>query len=175
MTNTYLIHAWCDRPFITRLFPVEAETPEAAIAVARRQQKQLLDAAEDCNRNYPWDEFAAYDEDGNELLYVLDDEARLRKAAPDLLTAQEYAIEYLKANDSATKLYSVLLLYPDYANVSGTETFYVFVEAVDPIEAVTLAQRDAVASQDGVAADPEDFAPLLVTPGHNYSEALFNK
>ena len=30
---------------------------------------------------------------------------------------------------SAKKPYSVLLLYPDYANDSGTETYYAFVEA----------------------------------------------
>ena len=34
--------------------------------------------------------------------------------------------------DPATKPYSVLLLYPDYANDSGTETYYAFVEASRP-------------------------------------------
>lgn len=88
MTKTYQIRAWCIRPFITYLDPVEAETPEEAIAIARKQQDQLLDAAEECNYHvseYRWDEFAAYDEDGNELLHILDDEARLREAAPALL------------------------------------------------------------------------------------------
>jgi hypothetical protein len=103
----------------------------------------------------------------------------VREKQPDgtylkLPTSQWDAIA-TDANDSGKKPYSVLLLYPDYANDSGTETYYAFVEAVDPIEAVALAQRQAVASQDGVDGDPEDFAPLLVTPGHNYSEALFNK
>ena len=78
-------------------------------------------------------------------------------------------------NDSARKPYSVLLLYPDYANDSGTETYYAFVEALNPIEAVAVAQREAVTAQDGMDGDPEDFAALLVTPGHNYSEPLFNK
>src|SRR5690348_7200412 len=32
MANTYLIHAWCDRPFITYLDEVEAATPKEAIA-----------------------------------------------------------------------------------------------------------------------------------------------
>jgi len=77
--------------------------------------------------------------------------------------------------DSGKKLYSVLLLYPDYANDSGTETFYAFVEAQEPIEAVAEAQRQAATAQDGVECDAEDFAPLLVTPGHHRSEALFNK
>jgi hypothetical protein len=93
MTNTYVIHAWCDRPFITYLDPVEADTPEEAIAIARRQRTKLLDAAEECNGKYPWDEFAAYDEEGNELLHVLDDDARLEIAAPELLVACNAALK----------------------------------------------------------------------------------
>lgn len=93
MTNSYLVHAWCDRPFITYLDPVEADTPEDAIAIARRQRRKLLDAAEECNGNYPWDEFAVYDEDGNELLHVLDDDARLEIAAPELLAACTSALK----------------------------------------------------------------------------------
>ena len=73
------------------------------------------------------------------------------------------------------KPYSVLLLYPDYANDGGTETYYAFVEATDPIAAVTVAQQQAAAAQDGVDIEPDDFAPLLVTQGHHYGEALFNK
>jgi hypothetical protein len=86
MTKTFLIHAWCLRPFITGI-DVEAETPEQAIAKAREQQDKLLDAAEECNGGYAWDEFAAYDDSGNELLRVLDDQARLREAAPQLVEA----------------------------------------------------------------------------------------
>jgi hypothetical protein len=78
------------------------------------------------------------------------------------------------ASDSGKKPYSVLLLYPEYAN-DGTETYYAFVEAVDPIEAVAVAQRQAVAAQEGIEIEPDDFIPLLVTPGHNYGEPLFNK
>jgi hypothetical protein len=78
-------------------------------------------------------------------------------------------------SDSGKKPYSVLLFYPDYANDSGTETFYAFVEATDPIEAVAMAQREAATTQESMDGDPEDFAPLLVTPGHHYSEPLFNK
>ncbi len=87
MTNTYLIHAWCARPFIACLDPVEAATPEEAIAIARRQPERLLDAVEECNGDYPWDEFAAYDESGQEVPRVLDRDARLREAAPELLAA----------------------------------------------------------------------------------------
>ncbi len=78
-------------------------------------------------------------------------------------------------SDPGGKPYSVLLLYPDDQNDSGTETYYEFVTASDPIEAVAQAQRQAAAAQDGVEIDPEDFAPLLVTQGHHYSEPLFNK
>jgi hypothetical protein len=80
-----------------------------------------------------------------------------------------------EAEPPANKLYSVLLLYPDYANDSGTETYYAFVEAPDQIEAVALAQRQAIAANDCIEPEPDDFAPLLVTEGHHRSEPLFNK
>ena len=95
MTKTYLIHAWCLRPFIAYIDPVEAATPEEAIAIARRQPEKLLDAAEECNGDYPWDEFAAYDESGQEVLRVLDPEARLREAAPALAEALEDLFNWL--------------------------------------------------------------------------------
>ena len=47
--------------------------------------------------------------------------------------------------------------------------------AADPIEAVAVAQRQAVAAQSVEYDDPTDFHPLLVTQGHHYSEPLFNK
>ena len=74
-----------------------------------------------------------------------------------------------------TKPYSVLMLYPDYANDGGTETYYAFVEAADAIEAVATARRQAFAAQQSVIFPPDDFAPLLVTEGHHASEPLFNK
>jgi hypothetical protein len=79
------------------------------------------------------------------------------------------------SNYPASKPYSVLLLYPDYANHSGTETYYTFVEAPGPFDAVTVARRQAIAAQEGVAIDPIDFDPLLVIEGHHHSKALFNK
>ena len=78
-------------------------------------------------------------------------------------------------SDPVQKPYSVLLLYPDYANDTGHETYYALVEAADPIDAVAVAQRQAVAAQDGIEIEPDDFHPLLVTPGHHDSEPLFNK
>jgi hypothetical protein len=78
------------------------------------------------------------------------------------------------AADPAKKPYSVLLLYPDYVTDGGTETYYAFVEAPDPNAAVAQATRQAVAAQEGVAYEPDDFAPLLVTEGHHASQPLFN-
>ena len=96
MTNNYLIHAWCVRPFIATI-DIEATSPDEAIAKARTERQWLYDTAEDCNRNYPWDEFAAYDEQGYELLRVLDDEARLREAAPKLRDTLLYVAQELAA------------------------------------------------------------------------------
>ena len=79
------------------------------------------------------------------------------------------------ASDTVQNPYSVLLLYPDYADDTGHETYYALVEAADPDEAVALAQRQAVAAQDGIEIAPDDFHPLLVTPGYHDSEPLFNK
>ncbi len=79
------------------------------------------------------------------------------------------------ASHSGKKPYSVLLLYPDYANDSGTETYYAFVEARDQIKAVALAQRKAATAHEGVEMEPDDFVPLLVTQGHHASEPLFNR
>jgi hypothetical protein len=82
----------------------------------------------------------------------------------------------LWAQLTGNKPYSVLLLYPDYANDSGTETYYAFVDASDPIAAIAVAQRQVVEANDCVGIDdPDDFAPLLVTAGHHYGEALSNK
>ena len=86
MTKTYLIHAWCSRPFISWL-EIKAATPEKAVAKARLQDAEFLDAAEECNSGYPWSEFTVFDESGKQLLHVLDDDARLREAAPALLEA----------------------------------------------------------------------------------------
>jgi hypothetical protein len=77
--------------------------------------------------------------------------------------------------DGALKPYSVLLHYPDYIGDYGTETYYAFVEASNPIDAVTAARGQAVAANDCVEIDPEDLAPLLVTKGHHYGEPLFNQ
>jgi hypothetical protein len=101
--------------------------------------------------------------------------ARACQTAISLATGNAPPSEITDANPAGNKPYSVLLLYPDYANDSGTETYYGFVEANGPIEAVALAQRQAASAQEGIEIEPDDFAPLLVTQGHRESEPLFNK
>lgn len=69
--------------------------------------------------------------------------------------------------------YSVLLLCPDYLRDYDAETFYTFVTAPDPQQAVSLARAEAVvaaAAQEDVAAglaDEEDFVVLLVVEGYH--------
>jgi hypothetical protein len=46
-------------------------------------------------------------------------------------------------NDRAKQPYSVLLLYPDWAN-HGNETYYAWVEATNPIAAIAQARRQAL-------------------------------
>jgi hypothetical protein len=81
----------------------------------------------------------------------------------------------IAARDRGANPYSVLLLYPEYANDTGYETYYAFVEAPGPAEAVAAARRKALAAQDGVVFPPDDFLPLLVTAGYNYGEPLPEK
>jgi hypothetical protein len=104
----------------------------------------------------------------------LSEAARACQAAIALATASHPQREITDDQPIVGKLYSVLLLYPDYANDSGTETYLGLVEAADPAEAVAVAQRQAAAAQEGVEMEPGDFAPLLVTLGHHTSEPLFN-
>jgi len=70
--------------------------------------------------------------------------------------------------------YSVLLLYPDYLGWEGRETFYHFVLAVDVAGAIKQAQASAfeLNELDRKTSEPTDFAPLLVTRGHNYGELI---
>lgn len=77
---------------------------------------------------------------------------------------------------SMPKPYSVLLLYPDYANDDGTETYYTWVQATDPVAAVAEAQREAMASNEWGEedCDPGDFVPLLVTEGGHYGLPMSN-
>jgi hypothetical protein len=94
MTKTYLIHAYCVRPFISWI-EIEAATPQEALAEARRKDGELRDAAEECNSGYPWNEFTVFDQSGKQLLHILDEEARLRDAAPKLRDTLLYVAQEL--------------------------------------------------------------------------------
>ena len=69
------------------------------------------------------------------------------------------------SGETTSKFYSVLLLYPDWANDDGAETYYAFVEASEPAAAVAEARRQALEANGWTDIDPTDFAPLLVTEG----------
>ncbi len=101
--------------------------------------------------------------------------ARACQSAVELATAGGPPWDVTDGQAVAIKPWSVLLLYPDYANDSGTETYYAFVEASDPIDAIACARRQASEAQEGIDIEPDDFAALLVTEGHHYGEPLFNK
>lgn len=71
--------------------------------------------------------------------------------------------------EHALKPYSVLLLYPDYAQNDGTghETYYAWVEAMNPVKAARAAQVQALRSNGrGVVNKADDFAVLLTLAGH---------
>ena len=128
--------------------------------------------------------------------YEANGRLQMMHAAPDMLAACRLVVDRWEHGDlaeaaracghaiarataappwEADESWSVLLLYPDYANDSGTETFYVFVKASDPLTAVADAQHQAMDALAGVDGQPDDFVPLLVTQGHHPSEPLFNK
>ena len=74
--------------------------------------------------------------------------------------------------------YSVLLTYPSDMTFGTPATFYAFVEAQTPAEAVALARAAALATPH-VGGDPEgserDYAVLLVLEGHHvnvYTEEM---
>lgn len=77
--------------------------------------------------------------------------------------------------DRAKRPYSVLLLYPEYANDGGAETYYAWVEAGDPIAAVAEARRRAYAANESEMMTPLDFTPLLVTEGHHRGQPMSNE
>jgi hypothetical protein len=139
---------------------------------AERQRKaapMLLDALKLCHEQLS--------------LWVADSETcEMSPEDEDALAKASYAITQAKAagispapGEAALKPYSVLLLYPDDVNDGGAETYYAWVEAPDSIAAVALAQRQALATNEWVEREPDDFAPLLVTRGHHFGQPLFNK
>jgi hypothetical protein len=64
------------------------------------------------------------------------------------------------------KLYTVVLLYPDYATDDfGADTYTTCVRAVDEYAAEPLAQAEALADNLGIIEDATDFRPILVLEG----------
>lgn len=64
------------------------------------------------------------------------------------------------------KKYTVILLYPDYMNDTGPETFIAQVEGEDLEEAWVHAQAKAVVDNDMEFENAEDFAVLATFDGH---------
>jgi hypothetical protein len=62
------------------------------------------------------------------------------------------------------KPYSVLLLYPDYANENGNDTYLAHVETADATDAFEAAQQQACEQNDDIPSD--DFALLAIFDGH---------
>jgi hypothetical protein len=179
---------------------IEAESLEAAASIARLRPTDEADSIDDCDGETF---YACVDVQGDEEYeqsrWIDFESERLRMAAPALLTACRMVVDRWERgdlaeaaracsaaiaaaeagkpsaeSDPAKKPYSVLLLYPDYANDGGNETYYAWVEAPDPVTAVAVARRQAFAAQEGVIFPPDDFAPLLVTEGHHYGQLISN-
>lgn len=134
-TNTYLIHAWCVRPFISWI-EIEAATPEEAVAKARLKDSNLLDAAEECNSGYPWSEFTAYDENGKELLHVLEDEARLHEAASTMRDTLRFVAQELAG------------FKPDFLRQLGLNVMLEQVEKALALADNTVTEASAAAAED---------------------------
>ena len=140
---------------------------ERAIAYYEVEAEDARTAAEN------WEDGEFHDRDDEAL--ESEGPCNVRVEQPDGTWMKLPRSEWQAGCEAPNKPYSVLLLYPDYANDSGTETYYTFVQAADPIEAVAQAQQQAAAAQEGRETDPDDFAALLVTQGHHASEPIFNK
>jgi hypothetical protein len=144
---------------------------ERAVSYFKLEAEDAATAADN------WQEGDFWDRDDEAL--EAEGPCNVREQQPDgtflMLPRSQWEGNTLTGNDSATRPYSVLLLYPDYADDTGYETYYAFVQASDAIDAVAVAQRQAVAAQIVDIDDPTDFHPLLVTEGHHASQPLFNK
>jgi hypothetical protein len=198
--TTYNVHIYREMRLV--FGGIEADTHEAAAAIAGDKPTDQADSIDDCDG----ETLAALvdvagDEDYRHTRAIDFEPERERKAARRLLDAcrmvvagwergdlaeaaracsaaiaeAEMAGPHAEASDPATKPYSVLLLYPDYANDGGKETYYAFVEAPDSVAAIADARRQAVAANDGAEIQPDDFAPLLVTEGHHYGQPVSNQ
>ena len=201
--TTYTVHIY--REMRLSYAGIEADTPQAAAIIASGKLTDEADNIDDCDgEDLSALVDAAGDADYRHSVTIDFAGERARKAARALLDACRLVIARWEQGDLAEaaracqaavalatdgrppwditeaapaggKPFSVLMLYPDHANDSGTETYYAYVQATDAIAAVAEAQQLAVAAQEGIDIEPDEFAPLLVTQGHHASLPLFNK
>ena len=183
---------------------IEADSPQAAAESCRDFPCEMGCDPVDCDGQT----FAArVDVQGvgntpSHLIYF--EPERQRRAAPKLLAACRMIVDRWEHGDlaeaaracsaaiaaaedthcpipplTALKPYSVLLLYPGHANDTGSETYYAWVKAPDPVAAVAEAQRQAQEANEWDVpenfVDPNGFVPLLVTEGHHYGQPMPNQ
>ncbi|WP_422927487.1 hypothetical protein [Singulisphaera sp. PoT] len=169
----YIVHLY--REMRLTFEGIEAKSCEAAAHIARDKLTGDAEDIADCDGETLSALVDVADDAQYEQSCMIDFEPeRLRKAAPallDALTLSEGMVQWAfdhGADSEATAAilisirtaiasamsgsqpsenqpYSVLLLYPDYANLSGADTYYAFVKAPDPLTAVARARRDAAA------------------------------
>jgi hypothetical protein len=90
MPNTYRAEFFTGADYVIRKF--EAETPEAALRMARALQPDDL-FVESYHKGQPVDEITIRDSEGEDVATWYDDDARLRLAC-DLLAGLEKTIHY---------------------------------------------------------------------------------
>ena len=69
------------------------------------------------------------------------------------------------------KNFTVILLRPDYLAQDdfggfGQDVYTGLVQAVDAVQAIAIAQAEVYKFDAGEATDPDDYAPVVVFPGH---------
>jgi len=196
--TTYTVHIHREMRF--GFGGIEAASHEEAAAIAREMPTEYADESDDRDGEifYALVEVNGHKQQEHSRIVDFEPE-RLQLAAPKLLMACRMIVDRWEQGDlaeaasacaaavaeaeapanvpasaeAAPKPYSVLLLYPDWANDGGAETYYAFVNAPDSIAAVAEAERQALETNEWPDVDPADFAPLLVTEGRNFAQPLF--
>jgi hypothetical protein len=145
----------------------QSEKNDQTLKVLRGAKRLILDMGRiirGLDENNEWLEFWTNDGD-----YLCCDDRY-----DDLATAITEAERVVEPTGSrlAKRPYSVLLLYPDCVNDTGSETYYAWVHACDPAAAIAAAQRRAVKTNEWEDMNPNAFIPLLVTEGHHYGQPV---
>lgn len=99
-----------------------------------------------------------------------DDDDYMMSAEGQPLVEEAIAIVDAAEKSQAVKgllPFTVLLLRPEHITDNyGPDTFTIHVYAATPAAAVKIAQENAAKSDANDSAEPEDYRPLLTTPGH---------